>query len=196
MSTNAERLACAVIWAASIAAMAGAAAAAAPAFHPAQSAAEQTLGRILKADENPHARIDPTAGAVGRRPRTTPPPGAPYLKHLTTPLATAILVDEANQVKANCGGVYKAGELCGMDADPIICAQDFPDHYLFRTIQDAPGAVVIEAAWPPDRGAEPSRSGAYRLTLSGGVWKIDGIACADGEAYNWSPKAAKAPARP
>jgi hypothetical protein len=195
MSTRAKRLARALTWCAGIAAMAGTAAAA-PAFHAAQSAAEQTLGRILKADENPHAHVDPTAGAVGRRPRTTPPPGAPYLKYLTTPLATAILVEEAREVKANCGGVYKAGELCGMDADPIICAQDFPDHYLFRTIQSGPDLAVIEAAWPPDKGAEPSRSGAYRLTLSGGAWKIDGISCADGEAYNWSPKTAKAPARP
>lgn len=200
MSTKAKRLARAVmralLGAASLAAMAGTAAAAAAAFHAAQSAPEQTLGAILKADENPRAHVDPTGGAVGRRPLTAPPPGAPYLKYLTTPLATAILVAEARQVKANCGGVYKSGELCGMDADPIICAQDFPDHYLFRTLQSAPSLVVIEAARPPDPGAQPTRSGAYRLTLSGRAWKIDGISCADGETYNWSTKGAEGPTRP
>ena len=186
MSTSRKRLARTVICAASIALTA--AAAAAPTFHAAQSPAEQALGRILKADEHPPGHIDPADGAVGHRPRTAPPPGAPYLKYLTTPLARAVLVAEAADVKANCGGVYKSGELCGMDADPIVCAQDFPDHYLFRTTESGPSLVVIEAAWPPDQGAQPSRSGAYRLTLSGGVWKIDGIACAGGDSYNWSTR--------
>jgi hypothetical protein len=72
-----------------------------------------------------------------------------------------------------------------MDADPIVCAQDFPDHYLFRTIQGGPDLAVVEAAWPPEAGAQPLPSGTYRLTLSGGVWKVDGIACAGGDRYNW-----------
>jgi len=188
MSVSTKGLARAVIWAVSIALTAGTAAAA-PAFHAAQSAAEQALGRILKADENPPGHVDPT-GAVNHRPRTTPPPGAPYLKYLTAPLATAILVAEAAEVRANCGGVYKSGELCGMDSDPIVCAQDFPDHYLFRTTEGGGGRVIIEAAWPADPagGGEQTTSGAYRLTFSGGVWKIDGISCAGGERYNWSTR--------
>ncbi len=69
------------------------------------------------------------------------------------------------------------------------CVQDFPDHYLFRTTQVGPNRVVIEAAWPPDKaGAAPTTSGAYRLTLSKGVWKIDGVACAGGDSYNWSTR--------
>ncbi len=188
MPTSTKWLAPAVTWAAGIALTAGAAAGA-PAFHPAQSASEQALQRILKADEKPPGHIDPTDGAAGHRPRTTPPPGAPYLKYMTIPLATAILVAEAGDVKANCGGVYKSGELCGMDSDPIVCAQDFPDHYLFRTTQVGPNRVVIEAAWPPDpAGAAPTTSGAYRMTLSKGVWKIDGVACAGGDSYNWSTR--------
>jgi len=185
MPARGKGVARAVTWAAGIALTAGTAAAA-PAFHAAQSAAEQALGRILKADESPVGHIDPTGGAVGHRPRTTPPPRAPYLKYLTTPLAKAILVAEASDVKANCGGVYKSGELCGMDSDPVVCAQDFPDHYLFQTTQSGPSRVVIEAAWPPDQAgaAQPTTSGAYRLTLRGGVWKIDGISCAEGDSYN------------
>ena len=50
MSTSRKRLARAVICAASIALTAGTAAAA-PSFHAAQSAAEQALGLILKADQ-------------------------------------------------------------------------------------------------------------------------------------------------
>jgi hypothetical protein len=161
-------------------------AAAAPAFHPARSAPERGLERILKADEKPPGHIDPTDGAAGHRPLTRPPPGAPYLRYLTRPLATAILAAEAGEVKVSCGGVYKSGELCGMDSDPIVCAQDFPDHYLFSTSETGPNRAVIEAAWPPDpAGAAPAASGAYRLTLSGGAWKIDGVACAGGDRYNW-----------
>ena len=185
MPTSLKALARAVTWAAGVALAAGTAAAA-PAFHAAQSGAEQALGRILKADARPAGRIDPTGGTVGHRPLTTPPPRAPYLEYLTTPLATAILAAEAREVKANCGGIYKSGELCGMDADPIVCAQDFPDHYLFRMTQSGPTRVVVDAAWPPDQaGAAPSTSGSYRLTLSGRGWKIDGIACAEGDRYNW-----------
>jgi hypothetical protein len=166
-------------------ALGAASALAKPVFHSAQSEAERALARILKLDADNPGQIDPAVETAGRRPRTTPPAGATYLKYLTTPLATAILVEEARQVKANCGGVSKRGEECGMDADPIICAQDFPKSYLFQTTQSAPALVVVEAAWPPDQGAQPSRSGAYRLKLTGGVWKVDGISCAGGDTYNW-----------
>jgi hypothetical protein len=162
------------------------AAAAEPSFHAPGSGPELALARILKLDESPSATINPSVeGPAGHRPPTKPPPGAPYLKRLTTPLATAILVAEARAVKESCGGVYKKGELCGLDADPIICGQDFPDHYLFRTTQATPTAVSVEAAWPPDAGKPPERSGAYRLKLVGGAWKIDAIACAAGDRYNW-----------
>jgi hypothetical protein len=165
------------------------AAAAQPTYHPAQSAAELALARILKLDEEPSAAINPSVeGPTGHRPPTRPPPGAPYLKHLTTPLATAILVAEARAVKESCGGVYKKGELCGLDADPIICGQDFPDRYLFRTTQATGSLAVVEAAWPPDAGKPPERSGAYRLKLDGGAWKIDGISCAAGDRYNWTTR--------
>lgn len=173
------------VTAVTVALAAGSASAEAP-FHPAQTAAEHTLAQILKLDADKPGQIDPTGDRAGRRPRTTPAPGASYLKYLTTPLATAILGAEAAQVKKDCGGVYKAGEECGMDADPIICAQDFPDSYLFRTSQGGPSLAVVEAAWPADPGAQPSPSGAYRLKLTGGVWKIDGIKCEGGDAYNWS----------
>ncbi|HEX4199813.1 MAG TPA: hypothetical protein VHZ26_20435 [Caulobacteraceae bacterium] len=167
---------------------AGPASAAKPAFHPARTPAEQTLARILKLDGDKPGAVDPTVAATGRRPRTTPPPGAAYLAYLTPPLAAAILGAEARQVKANCGGVYKSGEECGMDADPIICAQDTPDSYLFRTVQTGPGLAVVEAAWPPDKGAQPTNSGAYRLKLTGAAWKIDAISCSGGDAYNWAAR--------
>ncbi|HEY7851875.1 MAG TPA: hypothetical protein VIB82_02800, partial [Caulobacteraceae bacterium] len=136
-------------------ALAAGSAAAKPAFAPARSAAEQALDRILKLDAQKPEMMDPAIEVAGRRPRTTPPPGAPYLRYLTTPLAAAILAEEARQVKANCGGVSKRGEECGMDSDPVLCAQDFPDHYLFRTIQSGPALAVAETAWPPDKGAQP-----------------------------------------
>ena len=157
-----------------------------PAFAPAVTPAEKALARILKADADKPERVDPAIEVSGRRPRTTPPPGAPYLAYLTVPLATAILAEEARQVKANCGGISKRGEECGMDSDPVICAQDFPTHYLFRTTAGGADTAVIESAWPPEKGAAPSLSAAYRLKLTASVWKIDGIKCAEGGAFNWS----------
>src|SRR5258706_142021 len=72
--------------------------------------------------------------------------------------------------------------------DPIICAQDFPESYLFRTTRSGPSLAVVEAAWPPEQGAQAKANAAYRLKLAGGVWKIDGISCGAGDAYNWSPR--------
>lgn len=157
-----------------------------PAFHPAGTAAERTLARILKLDGDKPEAVDPAIAGSLRRPRAAPPPDAAYLAWLTAPLAATILTAEARAVKANCGGVYRAGDECGLDADPILCAQDFPKSYLFRTTQSAPGLAVVEAAWPPEGRAAPAASGAYRLTRTGGVWKIDGVKCAEGGgAYNW-----------
>jgi hypothetical protein len=169
-------------------ALAAGSASAAPAFHPARTGAEQALARILKLGGDKPDQVDPAIGAPGRRPRTTPPAGAAYLRYVTKPLAVAILAAEAHEVKANCGGVYKSGELCGMDADPIICAQDFPESYLFRTTRGGPSLAVVEAAWPPEQGAQAKANAAYRLKLAGGVWKIDGVSCAAGDAYNWSAR--------
>ncbi len=156
-----------------------------PAFHPARTPAEQTLARILKLDGDKPGEVDPI-DASARRPRTAPPPGAAYLAYVTTPLAIAILAAEAHDVKANCAGVYKSGEECGMESDPIICAQDTPQSYLLRTTQSARGLAVIEAAWRPDPGAKPTLNATYRLRLTAGVWKIDAISCAGDGAYNWS----------
>ncbi len=178
----------AILWYATAVALAAGSACAKPAFHPAGTAAEQTLARILKLAGDKPEQVDPAIGAPGRRPHTTPPTGAAYLRSLTMPLAVAILAKEAHEVKANCGGVYKSGEECGMDADPIICAQDFPESYLFRTTRSGPSLAVVEAAWPPEQGAQAKANAAYRLKLAGGVWKIDGISCGAGDAYNWSPR--------
>jgi hypothetical protein len=163
---------------------AGSASAAGAAFHPPQTPAEQTLARILKLDGDKPRLVDPAVAARGRKPLTTPPANAGYLAYLTVPVATAILADEAGQVKTNCGGVYKSGEECGMDSDPIICAQDFPASYLVRTLKTGPGLAVIEAAWPPDGNQPISSSGVYRLKQVSAVWKIDGIACTGGDKYN------------
>ncbi|HZZ88314.1 MAG TPA: hypothetical protein VFE13_08255 [Caulobacteraceae bacterium] len=163
-----------------------AAATAPSAFHPARSPTELALARILEADAGKPEQVDPAAaGRSGHRPRTAPPKGAPYLKYLTVGLATAILQEEAQDVQRACGGVYKDGEECGMDSDPVVCAQDFPERYLFRTVRSQPGLAVIEAAWPPDQGAEPVGNGTYRLKVVAGVWKLDGIECAAGDDYNW-----------
>jgi hypothetical protein len=170
------------------AALAAGSASAAPAYHPAQTPAEQALGKILKADADHPDAVDPAVELGSGRPPTKPPAGAPYLKYLTTPLATSILVDEANQVKKNCGGRYRRGEECGMGADPIICAQDFPDSYLFRTTDVRPDSILIEAAWPPDPGKAPEVSGSYRLKQVGGVWKLDAISCSGGDRYHWVGK--------
>ena len=64
-------------------------------------------------------------------------------------------------------------------------AADLPGAYELSRME-AHAHAVLDAAWPPEHGAVPSISGAYRLKLVGGVWKIDGISCQAGDVYNWS----------
>ena len=66
---------------------------------------------------------------------------------------------------------------------------DFPDSYLFATIQPGAAAAVVEAAWPPEAGETLQPSGAYRLKLVAGVWKLDGVSCLiGGDSYDWKAR--------
>ena len=105
-----------------------------------------------------------------------------YSKLLTKPLLAAIGAEEKRLVKANCGGKYIEGELCGHAFVPLTCSQDSLDggHYLYRTLKSEAKTALVAYRWPS--GSEDIAS--YRMILSGGRWLLDGIDCRGGTKYH------------
>ena len=68
-----------------------------------------------------------------------------------------------------------------MDYSPITCAQDFSDSYLYRTESSGPDQAEITYYWP----GEKKPVATYRLVRQAQTWKIDGIRCTDGDAFNF-----------
>jgi hypothetical protein len=152
--------------------------AAAETIHPPATLAERALDGILKHADSDGQQLDNLFGGRGQKNFHAT---ADYGKVLTPPLIAAITAKQKAVVQADCGGQYKKGELCGMDSSPITCAQDFSDSYLYRTDSSSDDRAEITYYWPGTR--QPVA--AYRLIRQGETWKIDGIRCTDGDAFNF-----------
>ena len=152
--------------------------AAAEPLHPPTTTAERALDGILKHADYDANQLDNLFGGRGQKNFHAT---ADYSKVLTAPLLAAITAEQKAMVKADCGGEYKKGELCGMDSSPITCAQDMSDSYLYRTESSADDRVEIAYYWPGTR--KPVAT--YRLVRQAETWKIDGIRCTDGDAFNY-----------
>jgi hypothetical protein len=152
--------------------------AAAENIHPPKSTAERALDGILKhADQDPDLR-DNLFDGRGQRPFR---PAEDYTKVLTAPLIAAMSAKETALVQARCDGHYRKGELCGLDYSPITCAQDLSDSYLYRTEATGGDRAVISYYWPGTKNPVAT----YRLVRQAETWKVDGIRCMDGDAFNF-----------
>jgi len=152
--------------------------AAAENIHPPMTTAERTLDGILKHSDHDADELDNLFGGRGQRNFH---PSVDYSKVLTAPLIAAITAKEKALVQAGCGGHYQKGEVCGMDFSPITCAQDMSDSYLYRTEASGGDRTEISYYWPGTK--QPVA--AYRLIRQAETWKIDGIRCTDGDAFNF-----------
>ena len=111
-----------------------------------------------------------------------------YDKLFSQGLLDALANAEKEALQRNCDGEYRPGELCGLDADPLICAQDSPDFYLYRIIKTTESEAIIESAWPQypgSEGAVPEDHTTYRMLKKNGHWILDGINKEAFCAYNW-----------
>jgi hypothetical protein len=147
-------------------------------WHKPASATELALDAIIKRvdkDDDQMYKIRRARDKVKTRG------GVDYATLLTQPLLAAIAQAEAAEVKKNCGGKYIRGELCGLDYDPVTCAQDYNDTYLYRTEQEGPLEARIAYTWPNDT-ANPAA--IYHLIRQGDRWMIDGIACYGSASFN------------
>jgi len=151
---------------------------AADTIHPPRSYAERALDGILKHADYDTNQLDNLFGGRGQKNFHAT---ADYSKVLTAPLLAAITAKQKAMLKADCGGEYRKGDICGMDSSPITCAQDVSDSYLYRTQSSSDDRAEIAYYWPGTR--EPVAT--YRLIRQAETWKIDAIRCADGDAFNF-----------
>ena len=145
---------------------------------PPKTLAERTLDGILKhADQDPD-QLDNLFDGRGQKPFR---PAEDYGKDLMAPLMAAMSAKEKALVQANCGGHYRKGDVCGLDYSPITCAQDLSDSYLYRTEAGGEDRMEISYYWPGMKRPVAT----YRLVRQAESWKIDGISCTDGDAFNY-----------
>jgi len=151
-------------------------------FHPPATEAERALDAALRrADADPDFLSNLVEGRGGPSYRRT----ADYSALLTPTLVSAITRAERALVRRNCGGRYRTGEICGLDASPLTCARDSAEGYLYRTRVSRRDEVFVAYRWPgPGRQAVAT----HRLLRRDGVWRIDGVRCAEGGAsFNLQP---------
>ena len=96
-----------------------------------------------------------------------------YTSILTNSLIDSIHKAEQTMLRYNCGGQYIEGELCGIELNPITCAQD-EVVYSYETKEITADSAVIYT-YPKDGSS--SRNKYVLLKDNQGTWKIDGIEC-------------------
>jgi hypothetical protein len=147
-------------------------------FHPPATQSERALNATLRAADNDRDQLDNLL--AGR--------GDPHFKktfdyspRLTDALMKAIAAEETALVMKDCGGRYMEGDICGLDYSPITCGQDESNAYLYRTEQDDGHMAVI--SYGASKNQKPIAT--YRVTLVADRWKIDGVKCEEGAAFNF-----------
>ena len=138
--------------------------------HPAATEAEKALDKLLRVSEKRYGLV---AAVLGR------PGGGKHDADLARELTTARLRQdlagqERKAVRDNCKGRSIPGEICGLDYNPLTCAQDESDApYSYRTTAGAAGQADIAYFWP---GAA-SPSARFVMVREAGAWKLDAVKC-------------------
>ena len=139
-------------------------------YHRAATEAEKTLDRVLRLSEKDPDLVE----FLLATPHYKAKPGKDYGRYVTPRLRTDLAALERAAVAENCQGKYIDGELCGLDYNPLTCAQDLADGaYLYQT--ESPGGDRAEIAykWPGGKVVVAR----FTLVQDGGVWKIDVVKC-------------------
>lgn len=83
--------------------------------------------------------------------------------------------EEKALIKESCGGVYPENDLpCDMirGVNPIVCAQDIPEIYLYRTISADANTASVTYTWSgQDDGP------VYQMVRQGNLWKLNATSC-------------------
>ncbi len=140
------------------------------AFHAAATAPEKALDRVLRLSEKDADLLE----FLLRTPRYKPKANKGYAGYFTNRLLADMAARERAAVRENCQGRYVDGELCGLDHNPLTCAQDEAEGaYLYKTESTSDGRAVIVYKWPGEKKAMAT----FDMVLEGEKWKVDGVRC-------------------
>ncbi len=130
--------------------------------HTATSDAEKALNKVLRLSEKDNNLLE----FVLQTPQYKPKADKGYARSFTKRLLTDMAALEKNAVQENCQGKYIKGDLCGVDYNPLTCAQDTSDApYLYQTESSTKGKAVISYKWP---GAADETATSEMLQEGGG----------------------------
>ena len=147
-------------------------------FHIPTTPPERALDAALQQNDR---ALDPVSDLSRFRRRALNRSSATDLASRLSPgLLEAFDGAEKALVVRDCGGRYRDGELCGLDYDPLTCAQDYTPGYLYRTELTTAGQAVISYRWPE----LPKPVATYRMIRQADRWLVDGVQC-DGQSFNW-----------
>ncbi len=146
-------------------------------FHRPVTSVERALDATLRAAESDNAVLDNLLEGRGERGYR---PTVNYGSRLTASLLAAIRNAERDMVRRECGGRYKSGEICGLDYNPITCAQDRIGRRLLSTVSGSAGRARIALASAPGGPLHAT----YAMVDDGGVWRLDGVSCSVGARFN------------
>jgi hypothetical protein len=139
-------------------------------FHRAATEPEKTLDRVLRLSEKDPALVE----FLLATPQYKAKAGKDYGRYVTSRLRADLAALERAAVAENCQGKYLDGELCGLDYNPLTCAQDMADGaYLYQTEFSGDGRADIAYKWPGQKAVVAR----FALVQEGGVWKLDAVTC-------------------
>ncbi|TAN61306.1 MAG: hypothetical protein EPN20_12625 [Magnetospirillum sp.] len=145
-------------------------------FHQAASDAELALDRIIRLSDHD----DGLFLFITKRPDRDKNRDTEYPDLFSKNLMKSVADVERRLVKKTCGGVYD-GEICGLDFNPVTCAQDYSeDGYVYRTEDTGHGAAVVSLKWPRLSGVVAT----YRMIRSDNHWIMDGVECGPNTKFN------------
>ena len=144
-------------------------------YHRPQNDAEKALDTALvKVGDDPYAfeNMHIRPGIVPNASRVD------YSPMLTAKLMAQLAADEKRIVERDCNDVYIEGEICGFDYDPILCAQDTENGYVYMTTHEDATTASIDYSWPMSSGRPEKTVAHYDLIKDKSGWKIDAVTCA------------------
>jgi len=151
-------------------------------FHPPTTTLEKRLDEILHSTEIEMGSDEPSAlDYVLQTPYKNHKYDSKYADFFSQAFVRACANKEKELVDRDCGGNYIRGEQCGMDYDPIVCAQDFTDSYVYSTLMETDKVARIEYKW---HLTDDNPMATYKLIKQGNSWVIDGVKCTTGDSFN------------
>lgn len=139
-------------------------------FHLASSPAELALDGVITLAQVDDDIIGFARGLEDRDRRKD----EKFARYFSLALVTAWRAAERAAVEKNCAGRYVAGDICGIEVNPITCTTDLNEGgYVYATEKTDGDTAVISYRWPQF----PDLVATYRMARAGHRWFLDGVSC-------------------